>query len=161
MPAKRINPNLLKLHRSYTVGELASVLGVHKNSVRQWQQSGLRPVDSGRPALFQGAEVKAFLRQRNASRKRPWPPGTLYCLRCREARAPALGMVDYLPLSAASGNIRALCATCETMMHRRCRRTALGSVMPGMSIHMPEAEPRLSERPNPSANCDKERQTAA
>jgi len=71
----------VKLHRSYTVPELALCCGVHKNTVRHWQAKGLEPVDSSRPALFQGATVRAFLAKAKASRKRPCPPGTLYCLR--------------------------------------------------------------------------------
>ncbi len=157
MPAKRINPNRVKLHRSYTVGELADVLEVHKNSVRQWHRSGLVPVDRCKPMLFQGGDVRAFLKKRNADRKIPCPPGTLYCVRCRAARAPALGMIDYVPLTPTSGNVRALCSVCETIMHRRIQLTALATKMPGLAVHMAEAQPRLRERPNPSANCDLER----
>lgn len=160
MPAKRINPNRVKQSRSYTIGELAGLLGVHKNSIRHWQCTGLRPVDGNRPILFHGADVKSFLCQRNASRKRPCPPGTCFCLRCREPRSPALGMVDYLPVNDVSGNLRALCEVCETVMHRRVRRSALAAAMPGIAVQMVQAQPRLRERPSPSANCDFERQTA-
>ena len=80
MPSRRLNPNLVKLHRTYAVAELADRLAVHKNTVRQWQRDGLRPIDGGRPILFQGGAVRAFISERNASRKRPCPAGTLYCV---------------------------------------------------------------------------------
>jgi len=44
MPAKRINPNRVKVHYSYTATELAKRLGVHKNTIRNWTRNGLRPL---------------------------------------------------------------------------------------------------------------------
>ena len=154
MPARRVNPHLVKLHRSYAVGELAERLSVHKNTVRQWQRDGLKPIDGGRPVLFQGGAVRAFLQRRNAARRRPCPPGTFYCFRCREPRPPAGGMVDFLALNARSGNLRALCETCDAFMHRRVRRDALAAVMPGLAVQMGEAPERLVGSPHPSSNCD-------
>ena len=160
MAARGVNPRAVKLHRSYSVPELAACFGVHKNTVRHWQRAGLKPLDGGRPVLFQGAIVRAFLSTRNASRKRPCPPGTLYCFRCREPRSPALGMVDYVSISTISGNVRAICATCETVMHRRASKAALASILPGCDVQFVEALPRLKGSPSPSLNCELERQTA-
>ena len=161
MAARRVNPRAVKQHRSYSVSELAACFGVHKNTVRHWQRDGLTPLDSWRPVLFQGATVRAFLVARNASRKRPCPPGTFYCFRCREPRSPALGMVDYLPINANSGNVRAICGTCETVMHRRAPKNALASILPGCDVQFVQALPRLKGGPSPSLNCDLERQPKA
>jgi hypothetical protein len=161
MAARRVNPRAVKLHRSYSVPELAACFGVHKNTVRHWQRAGLTPLDGGRPVLFQGAIVQAFLSTRNASRKRPCPPGMLYCFRCREPRPPAPGTVDYLSINAKSGNVRAICATCETVMHRRALQAALASILPGYDVQFVEALPRLKGSSPPSLNYDLERQEAA
>ena len=157
MPAHRLNPNRVKMHRSYNVQELALRCGVHRNTVRNWRRQGLEPIDSGRPVLFLGAAVRAFLAERNASRKRPCPPGTLFCLRCREPRPPALGMVDYVPVRQDSGNLRALCDHCEALMHRRVRQTEISKTMPDCTIQFAESQARLSGRSAPSLNCDNER----
>ena len=69
MPARRVNPYRIKLHRSYSAGELATCCGVHKNTVRHWQAKGLEPIDKCRPTLFQGSIARAFLLQRKASAK--------------------------------------------------------------------------------------------
>jgi hypothetical protein len=158
MPTRRPNPQLVKLHRSYTVHELALCLRVHKNTVRHWQAHGLEPIDGHRPVLFQGTAIRAFLSARKAARRRPCPPGTLYCLRCREPRPPALSMVDFLRLKPGSGNLRALCGTCETIMHRRAREADLDRIMPGMAIRFAEGQPRLYGRTDPSLNCDEREQ---
>ena len=161
MATRRVNPRAVKLHRSYSVSELAACFGVHKNTVRHWQLAGLKPIDGGRPVLFQGTTIRDFHATRNASRKRPCLPGTLYCFRCREPRRPALNMVDYLSINASSGNIRAICATCETIMHRRASKAVLASIMPGCDVQYGEALPRLKGRSSPSLNCELERQAAA
>lgn len=160
MAARRVNPRAVKLHRSYSVPELAACFGVHKNTVRHWQRAGLKPLDGRRPVLFQGAIVRAFLANRNASRKRPCPPGTLYCFRCREPRPPALGMVDYHSINVKSGNVRAICATCDTVMHRRASKAALASILPGCDVQYGEALVRLKGSPPPSLDCELERQVA-
>jgi hypothetical protein len=156
MAARRVNPRVVKLHRSYSVPELAACLGVHKNTIRHWQTGGLVALE-GRPTVFAGETVRAFLMKRNSGRKRPCPPGTLYCFRCREARAPAGRMIDYVPIDAVSGNVRAICATCETIMHRRARKALLAAIMPGCDVQNVQAPPRLKGSPLPSLICDKER----
>jgi excisionase family DNA binding protein len=157
MGAIRANPNAIKLHRSYSIRELAQRLGVHKNTIRHWQSEGLESIDSGRPVLFHGTAVRAFLTKRNASRKRPCPPGTLYCFRCRAPRAPALGMIEYAPLRTLSGNLKAICGTCEAMMHRSARKADLAAIMPGLDVQIRVAEQRLTSRSSPTLNCDIER----
>jgi len=157
MPARRINPNCIKLNRSYSISELAARLVVHKNTVRQWQRTGLQPVDTSRPLLFQGAVVRAFLAKRNTARKRPCPPGTLYCFKCREPRPPALGMLEYVPANPTTGNLRAICGTCDTIMHRRTRLSGLATIMPNFAVQMVQAPQRLCGSPMPSLNCDLER----
>ena len=158
MPARRANPHRVKQHRSYSAAELATCLAVHKNTIRNWQRQGLKPIDTSRPVLFQGGDVKAFLTARNATRKRPCPPGTLFCLCCREPRPPALGMVDYVAFNATTGNLSAICAICEGVMHRRIRRADLPAKMPGLAIQFSQPLLRLSGSPLRPLNCDFERQ---
>ncbi|WP_374542371.1 hypothetical protein [Sphingorhabdus sp.] len=154
MPLRRANPRRVKLHRIYSATELADCLGVHKNTVRHWQANGLELVSKGRPTLFDGATVRAFLAKRNASRKRPCPSGTLYCFKCRQPRAPAMGMVEATRQSATTGNLKAICEVCGTMMHRRTRLAAIPTIMPNLDVQIREAGPRICERTEPSQNCD-------
>ena len=157
MPARRVDPRRIKLHRSYSVGELAECCGVHKNTVRHWQRAGLKPLDDQRPIMFHGPAIRAFLSSRKASRRQPCQPGTLYCLRCRVPRPPAPGLVEFVTFNALSGNIRANCATCGTQMHRSARKAALASILPGRTIQFAEGHTRLKGRPSPPLNCDSER----
>jgi hypothetical protein len=139
----RANWQRVKLHRTYTVPELAKCCGVHKNTIRNWMANGLEPIGSGRPILFDGATVRAFLAKHKASRKRPCPPGTFYCFRCREPRRPALGMVEMIAGNAQTGNLQALCGECDTLMHRRVQLAAIPDVMPKLDVQIREACLRL------------------
>lgn len=158
MATRRANPYAVRTHYSYTVGELAALLGVHKNSVRYWQRDGLAALGDGRPILFHGAAIRAYLIKRRAKAKCSCRPGTIYCFRCRDARPPALDMVDFVLGSGGTGDLRALCAECGAIMHRRARHDRLASVMPGLQVQITQAPPRLIGSDSPSLNCDVERQ---
>lgn len=154
MPARRVDHNRVKLHRSYRVDELARCLGVHKNTVRSWQAKGLEPVDGTRPLLFPGASVRAFLANRKSNRTCKCPPGTIFCLRCRAPRAPALGTVFYRPTRSGGGNLRAHCECCGAVMNRRAREADIARIMPGCTVQHTQGPARLSGQSDPSLNCD-------
>jgi hypothetical protein len=160
MAMRRVNPNLVKLNRTYDASQLAACCGVHKNTVLNWRQAGLVAIDSSKPIVFHGSAVREFLGKRKAKRKQPSGPGRFYCFRCREPRPPALGFVEYVPLTVKVGNMKAFCATCETVMHRKVRRSALAATMPDIDIQFAERSARLIGSLSPSLNCDSERQAA-
>jgi hypothetical protein len=151
---RRINPRRAKLHRSYDVGELADRLGVHKNTVRHWINDGLPLVDGTRPVLILGSEFQAWWGTRRKAAKRPCQPGQMYCFKCREPKAPALGMVDYVATNAATGNLKALCETCGTAMHRRTRLADIAARMPALDVHRTLAPSSIAASAQPSPNCD-------
>lgn len=134
MASKRANRRLIKLHRTYSVEEACDRLGVHKNTVRAWQAKGLKPIVASRPMLFQGAALRSFLVAQRAEAKRPCPPGMLYCFKCRAPRAPAVGMVEYVPRNARTGNLKALCDECDGMMHRAASLASLPAILPGIVV---------------------------
>ena len=150
---RRANPHRIKINRNYTARELADRLGVHKNTIRHWQRAGLAPIDCQRPYLFHGEAVRAFIALRNAERKRPCPSGTIYCFSCREPRRPVPTSVEYIQQRSGTGNLRALCSECGTVMHRRTPRADLHLVLPGLLVQLTEAQPRLNGMEAPSLNC--------
>jgi hypothetical protein len=151
---KRINPRLAKLHRTYCVKELGDLLGVHKHTVRGWLKAGMPMTDGTRPVLIHGDEFQVWWSKRRKAAKRPLKPGQLYCFKCREPKAPALGMVQFAATIGAAGNLKAMCETCGTMMHRRTRLVDIAVRMPGIDVQITEAPRSLGERVRPSSNCD-------
>ena len=155
MPTKRVNPRLIKLHRPYSVEEAALALGKHKHTIRNWIDKGLPTVDNTRPLLIHGHELRAYLVAKRAAGKRSCPPGTMFCLKCRQPRPPAFGAVEFTPRNDITGNLVALCEACGTIMNRSARFSELGGIMPRIDVQIREAGARLIERKPPSLNCDK------
>ncbi len=120
---RRIDPRRIKVLRTYTVEEAADLLGVHKNTIRAWVKGGLEPLDRRRPTLFVGGVLAAYIRRIRDQARRPCPPGHFYCLRCRDARRPAGGIVEVQPAEkGATHNVQALCCVCLTVMNRRSHK---------------------------------------
>lgn len=115
----RLNPYRAKIHYSYSVAEAAKLLGVHRNTVRSWIKAGLPIFVCGREQLMLGSELRSWLKERQGARRTTTPPGQIFCFKCREPRAPAEGMVDVINPSDRTPNVRALCAECGGLMHRR------------------------------------------
>jgi len=159
--ARRINPNLIKIHHSYTSRELADRLGVHKNTIGHWQRDGLRPIDHHRPYVFDGSVVRDFLKARNKKQKRPCPIGTIYCFRCREPRRPSPTSIQYIQATIGAGNLLAVCGECGTTMCRRMRQATISAILPGLLVQIRQGPPRLIGGSSPPSNCDLERQMLA
>jgi hypothetical protein len=139
------NPRLVKINRPYTIEEAARTCRVHRNTVRNWIKAGLPVSDDHKPALIRGRDLFAFLQNRRVKNKRPCGPGRLYCFRCRAPKTPAGDMLDYVPATATSGNLVALCADCNTLMFRSVRRTAIDQVRGNVSVTLQEAQRRIDE----------------
>ena len=154
MRKRHPNPRLAKIHRNYTVDEVATLFGIHRNTVREWVKRGLPTNDGRRPMLILGRDLVAFLTARRAKNKRTCQPGEIYCVRCRAPRAPAGDMVDYVPATATLGNLVAICSACEAMMYRRVSLAKLEHVRGNLDITMPQALEHIGESAQPSVNSD-------
>ena len=122
---KRVNPNLAKIHRNYSVEEAAALFGVHKNTVRRWIKAGLPLCDDRRPALILGDDLRGFLQKKRQCHKRRCKLFELYCLRCRSPKRPAGNMVDFAPLSESTGRLIGLCPDCDGVMNRYASTASL------------------------------------
>jgi hypothetical protein len=148
------NPRLAKIHRNYTVEEVASLYGVHRNTVREWVKRGLPTSDDCRPLLILGRDLVAFLQAQRTKNKRTCQPGEIYCVRCRAPKAPAGDMADYEVVTETLGNLIAICSDCETLMYRRVSLAKLAQIRGKLDITMPQALPHISESAQPSVNSD-------
>ena len=154
MRKRHPNPRLAKIHRNYTVEEVAALFDVHKNSVRNWVKCGLPTSDDRRPMLILGRDLVAFLHARRVKNKRPCQPGEIYCMRCRTAQRPAGDMAEYQPITSNSGNLIGICPCCESMMYRRVNLAKLVQIGANLDITMPQAVPHIGESPQPCVNSD-------
>ncbi len=159
MARARLNPRLAKLHRPYLVGEVAETFAVNEQTVRRWIVfEGLQPVDDGRPTLIKGAVLRQFLERRAARPVRERPPGTLYCFGCKGFRRPVAGLIDFeVGEGATTGDLRGLCESCNSIMHRATRRDDVALVLPNVEVRVVEAAPRIVGRAGPPLNVNSKR----
>lgn len=148
------NPRLAKIHRSYTVEEVARLYGIHRNTVRQWIKQGLPVCDDQRPLLILGDGLAEFLTRKRTRNKQPCKPGEVYCVRCRAPQSPAEGMADYQPLTATVGNLIGLCPQCGGLMFRRVSLACLDKVRGNLAVMFTNAREHIVERSSPSVNSD-------
>lgn len=154
MGARHPNPRRAKIHRSYSVDELARLFGVHKNTVRRWFKDGLKAIDGQRPTVARGEEVRCFLAERRARAKRPSGPGRIYCLPCRAPKVPALKMAECVTSGDTTGTLRGICPDCGRMIYRHINPLKLDAVRGDLDITFAPAEGRIVETMKPNVNCD-------
>lgn len=154
MRKRHPNHRLVKIHRNYTVEDIADLFGIHKNTVRGWVKAGLAVSDDKRPMLVLGHDLVAFLQDRRKKNKYICKPGEIYCVRCRFPKLPAEGMADYSPITEKFGNLKAICPDCNFIMNRRVSFAKLGQVRGDMDISFPQAQQHIVEMTKPTVNSD-------
>jgi hypothetical protein len=154
MRKRHPNHRLVKIHRSYMVGEVAKLFGIHKNTVRRWVKDRLATSDDKRPILILGRVLVAFLQDRRVKNKQTCKPGELYCVRCRAPKSPAGDMAEYFLITEKFGNLVGICPDCDALMNRRVSLAKIGQVRGRMDITFPEELRQQYESPNPTLNSD-------
>ncbi|MBC7618040.1 MAG: helix-turn-helix domain-containing protein [Candidatus Saccharibacteria bacterium] len=154
MSKRHPNPRLAKIHRNYTVDEIAKLYAVHKNTVRAWVKSGLPTSDDRKPLLILGRDLMAYLQAKRVKNKQTCQPGQIYCMRCRVPKSPGGDMAEYQPLTTTLGNIVGICPSCNSMMYRRVNLAKLTEVAANLDLTLPQALLHIRESPNPSVNSD-------
>ena len=148
------NPRLAKIHRSYSVEDLAHLFKLHKNTVRNWLKQGLQPIDDQRPILVRGQEVRRFLVERRARAKQTCGAGRIYCLPCRAPKVPAGKIGECVQTGDIIGTLQGICPDCNRMIYRRVNPQKLDTVRGDLDITVTPARPRIEETAKPNVNCD-------
>jgi hypothetical protein len=154
MGKRHPNYRQVKVHRNYTVEEIADLFGIHKNTVREWIKVGLPVLDDKRPMLILGRELAAFLQVRRTKNKQTCQPGQMYCVRCRAPKTAAGLMADYLPDTEKIGMLKAICPDCHSMMNRRVSMANLGQIRGRLAIAFPQGLDQVSNSFQPTVNSD-------
>jgi hypothetical protein len=63
-------------------------------------------------------------------------------------------MVDYLPITTTSGNLRGICPDCEALIHRRASLAGISAIRGTLEIAFPQARARIRDSAEGSLNCD-------
>jgi hypothetical protein len=161
MGRRHPNPRRVKIHRNYSVQEVARLFGIHKNTVRGWLKRGLPAIDDRRPTLILGQELSRFLRERRQKEKQRCGPGRIFCVACREPKVPAGKMAECIPTPPSSGNLRGICPSCDRLIYRRVNLTKIDAVRGDLDITFTQPSPRIRESAILSVNCDSSHEAQA
>ena len=153
MGTRHPNYRLVKIHRNYTVEEVATLLNVHRNTVRHWIKQKLATIDTKRPTLIHGRDLAEFLKARRLKNRHPCGPDEIYCVRCRMPVKPAGSMADYQAATATIGNLVGMCPACSSLIYRRVNGAKLNELRAYFDILVPKESPRITESDTPSVNC--------
>lgn len=107
----------IKSFRCYTIEEAAEVSGVSPRTVRNWAREGLRVMDSTRPSLIRGDDLRKHIKSKRRSRSGKLLIDRFYCVRCRKEQEAAEGLAD-CDIRGLRATMTALCATCETVVSK-------------------------------------------
>lgn len=153
----------IKLTMTYDAAEIAKLLGVHRNTVRNWIKLGLPKLDDQRPVLIHGRALKAFLSARQERSRAPCAVGEFYCFRCRAPRPPWGGIADVIPHSSKTVQLKSICAVCETPIHRIVKLADLGAHAAVLDLGRHASDPGAETRikASPSDDNPPQRQTGS
>ena len=154
MGARKPNPRLGKIHRSYSVDEVSRPFRVHKNTVRAWLKQGLEPIDDQRPILIRGQKLRRFLSERRTRSKQTCGPGRIYCLPCRAPKVPAGQVADCVQIGETTGTLQGICPDCDRMIYRRVNPKKLALVCGDLDVTLTQAGARIEGTMEPIVNCD-------
>ena len=155
-PSSRDNPRLAKIHRSYSVEEIARLFKLHKNTVRAWLRQRAR-----RPSTVSAQPWSAAIAFRGFLSERRDPVQAT--VRSRAHLLPAVpraegarsedGRMRERP-ATTNGTLQEICPDCNRMIYRRINPQKIGAVRGDLDVTFTQAEPRLGEMARPNVNCD-------
>ncbi len=146
------NVRLIKQDYTYYIPEICERLGVHKNTVRDWQRHGLARIDDRRPHAIHGSALKEFLANKQSSRKHTCKPEEIYCLKCRKPCRPKDGNVDIIVRNEKLLNLRGKCEQCGCSIHRGASVNKLPELAGIYNILKTYNAHLLEETDNPAGN---------
>jgi len=146
---------LAKVNRTYSVEEVASRWGVHRNTVREWIKHGqLLTVDRRRPLLILGRDLSAFLWERRRKNRRPCAPGQIYCVGCREPKRPVGDVAIFEFKTPTQGALVGVCPTCQRRIFRRLNPARVDEVKGSLSVRMESPDEHIGRIADGLVNRD-------
>jgi hypothetical protein len=148
------NHRLVKIHRTYTVFEVAHLFGVHRNTVREWIRRGLPTCDQHRRTLIVGRALAEYLKKRREQRRTRCGADEMYCMRCRQARRPVENAANYVPRTSMLGTLVGACPACAAVMHRTVNLAKFADSGSKLVVTPPIAQRDIGDTCVPFVNSD-------
>ena len=123
----------IRVSQSYTVSEIARLLGRTVPTVRNWIKQGLPTLTDTSPRLICGGDLKAWLTSRAGARKQPCGNSKLFCCKCGCARRPKPATVETSAHTSKTVFISGECAQCSGHMRQLRSLSNLAEIITEMT----------------------------
>jgi len=112
--------------REYRFQEAADTIGVHVRTIQIWHKEGLPVIEGLSPFTVKGKVLRAFIKHREKSRKRPLKDGECFCLPCRKPVSPCNPRIESNGREIGKGkesvSLVGTCPICGTKVNRYASR---------------------------------------
>lgn len=121
------NINLITARRSYSVSEIASLLGINRKTCGRWiKYGGLEVIEENvNPLLILGLDLINFIKKRREKRKVPIKENEFYCVKCHKAVRAKIGSEQTIKTGKRIGKDNreqlkkmGVCENCQTQLNR-------------------------------------------
>jgi hypothetical protein len=81
------NTKLITARRSYSVGEIATLLGINRRTCGRWvKYESLKPIEENTsPLLITGYDLIQFIKKKREERRIPLKENEFFCVKCHKA----------------------------------------------------------------------------
>ena len=119
--------NKIKLRRSYSITEMASLLDVDRKTCHRWiKYEGLQVIEKNvSPVLVMGLELENFLKSRRLKSKIPIKENEFFCMKCHKAVKAKIGSEQTIKTGKRIGKNNqeqfkkiGVCEICQTQLHK-------------------------------------------
>ena len=150
---KKRKPDLSKIRTTqvYTVADFAQELDRRKETVLRWIKDGMPILDGRKPYLIDGAEAKAWLKEKWQKRKSSCCLDEIYCAPCHSKKHPASDSVTFSQRPCGTFKVEGDCPDCGARMHIIRSHKDIEEIRTLMSRFTTNVE-HLSGYRNPNAN---------
>ena len=157
---RKRNPDLrqIRISKTYSLPEIAILLGIHVATVRSWVRQGLPILGDQRPVLVFGHDLKTWLQARRVAKRQKCKPGELFCFKCRQPRRPEPASVQITPRNEKTVSIKGRCGLCGTRMYQAGSRARIADIKEQFGVPTPHM-PHLEEYGNASDRVTFEQNT--
>lgn len=123
----------------YSVDDVQTLYGVHRNTVSNWVGSGLKTSDGSLPQRFRGAELNRFHAERAERARRNLRLGEFKCVACGKAVFPELCTLSIQRQEGKATLARATCCDCGAALLKLLGATECDKVQECLDTNTPLA----------------------
>lgn len=116
--SRRNTISRIKGNRNLTVIDVSETLSVHPKTVRNWIRAGLPVVDTNRPLLINGSDLKVYLKQKRNAIRFNCGKHEMSCFRCQGAAKPSIESVLFIAQPAGMALMKGVCEECGCKMNK-------------------------------------------